>query len=152
MAPGRDVNVSTVRLKPIRRDAELRGAASDVAKGRTYALLHHVAELAGEDERWLFGGSPGYPRRLDFDDVAPGLRHGESVGNPGLVMALLFRAFKPQRTEERGKVFAAHVNGRRRAAVGRLGLSNPTGNFPTDRRDLTVKVSDAGLTCVPTDD
>jgi hypothetical protein len=53
-------------------DVELRRVGAHPREGDSRRLLHHVAELAGQDERLLaFHG-----RGLDEQDVAAGASHG----------------------------------------------------------------------------
>ena len=68
-----DVDVATSRAA-LGVDAELRRARLHERQRRLRALLHHVAELAGEDQL----AAAGHARRLDEQDVAADRRPGEA--------------------------------------------------------------------------
>src|ERR1022692_2692304 len=56
-------------------DAQLLGMAADVGEGDLRRLLHHVAQLPGQDESALAGFHPG---GLDEQYVSACARHGQS--------------------------------------------------------------------------
>ena len=66
------------------RDPELGGPGPDVGEGRLGRLLHHVPELAGQDELAL----PGHGGGLDEQDVAAGGGPGQARGDAHLVLAV----------------------------------------------------------------
>jgi hypothetical protein len=95
------VHVRAVGFKPVRSDAELRRTPADIAERGANTFLHHVAELASEDQGGLLGGSAGDPRRLNLNDVTTRFGDRQTVGNARLVMALSASAIEPDRAKER---------------------------------------------------
>src|ERR1700687_4075833 len=86
-------------------DAEATGTGLYQGQRRLRALLHDVAELAGEDEP----AAPRHTRRLDEQDIAAGRRPGEArcdTRHAGAHGDLVFEAPGPENGGERRDVDA----------------------------------------------
>jgi hypothetical protein len=74
------VNVEIVLRQEIVRDAKLLGTRPDVTQGRAGRLLHHIAELARQNNvlvsAWKQGG-------FDKQHVSAGLRPRDARGDAG---------------------------------------------------------------------
>ena len=75
--PGRDVQVE-LPLEGLGRNAQLLAVRPDVGEGDPRRLLHHVAELAGEDQALV----AVHRGRLDEEDVSAGAGHGQAGRDP----------------------------------------------------------------------
>ncbi len=123
-------------------DPEACRPALDQTERRLGALLHHVAQLPGEDQL----AAARHARRLDEQDVAAARRPGQPGGDPrhagphgDLVLELLG-------TENAVQVL--FINGDRlRAALGEA-----HGDPPEHAADLPLQVAAAGLPRVAADD
>ena len=78
-------------------DAERDGAVLDDAERGLRAFLHHVAELAGEDQP----AAARHARRLDEQDVAADRRPGEPGRHAGHAGAHRHLVLEPRRAENR---------------------------------------------------
>ena len=74
MAPAGDVDVDVGLLEEVLVEAQPLGARADERQRRLRRLLHHVAELAGQDQLAL----AVHLRRLDEQDVAADRRPGQA--------------------------------------------------------------------------
>ena len=117
---GRHVHVQIVVVEEVGRDAELGAVRADVADRRARRLLHHVAELAGEDD---VAAAARQQARLDEQHVAAGLGPRDAGGHAG-----------PRRPERRlawnrgGPRYSATCSASTRVARRRPGLVGRRGS------------------------
>ena len=106
------------------------------------AFLHHLAQLAGEDQPPRAGRARG----LDEEDVAADRRPGESRGDAGHAAAHRDFGLEFARPEDGRKIVRAHVHLRGAA------LRDAHGNMAKDVADLALEIAHAGLARVVVDD
>ena len=123
-------------------DAEARGLALDQRQRRLRALLHHLAELPGQDEAALAGDAG----RLDEQDVAADRRPGEPGRDAGDAGAHRHLALEPARPEDLVQILG------RDADLGRAALGDLHRGAAQRRADLALEVAHAGLARVVADD
>src|SRR5262249_8281199 len=112
---GGDMDVDVAPGENLVVNAERPRARLDEAQRRLGAFLHHLAELAGEDEP---AGS-GRARRLDEENVAAERRPGKPGGDAGNAGAHRDFVLKAPRAQDGGEV--ADIDPRaRRLAFGYL--------------------------------
>src|SRR5687767_2844988 len=80
----------------VRWDSQLAGTCAQVAQGRPRRFLHHVAELARENNVLVSARKQG---RFDEKYVAPGLGPGDAGRHPGPRHAEGDFLLEPRRTE-----------------------------------------------------
>ena len=93
--PRRNVDVHGLLLEDGRVDPELLGPCPDVAQPGARRLLHHVAQLAGQDEVVL----AVHPSRLDLHDVATGVADHQAGGHADLVLCIQLAVVEAGRAE-----------------------------------------------------
>ena len=123
-------------------DAERRGAVLDERQRRLRAFLHHVAELAGEDQ--LAGA--GNARRLDEQDVAADRRPGEAGGDARHAGAHRHFVLELRRAEDRHEIVA------RRCGSDRSALGDAHRGIAQHLADLALEAAHAGLAGIVADD
>ena len=123
-------------------DAELRRARLHQGERRLRAFLHHVAELAGEDEPVAAGNA----RRFDEQNIAAGRRPGEPGRNARHAGAHGDFVLETRRAEDR----------RQRRAVDAQALDaalrDAHRDMAADRADMALEIAHAGLARVVAND
>src|SRR5439155_22592105 len=135
-----DVDVRV--LESVGRDAQFGGAALDQTQRGPRAFLHHVANLAGEENAAL----ARITQRFDMQDVPTGRCPGQAGDDAGTA-----------RDEPRfANVFGRAENPfhffRRDRELGQLTLGNARGDRATDGGDLAFQFAHAGFAGVVVDD
>ncbi len=109
---------------------------------RLGALLHHIAQLPGQDQPSPAGTAAG----LDEQDIPAYRRPGEPGGNAGYRSMLRHVRIEAARPQDSGN--RVHVD---KHLAGRA-LRHPHGDVAEDRPDLPLQVSHPRLPRVPVDD
>ncbi len=123
-------------------DAERSGAVLDDRERRLRALLHHVAELARENEPAVAADA----RCLDEEDVAADRRPGEPGRDARHARAHRHLVLELQRPEHGRKLVLADAD---RAA---LALGDAHGRVAQRLADLALEIAHAGFARVVADD
>jgi hypothetical protein len=114
------------------------GARAHPAHGGAGALLHHVAERAGE----LHAPPARDHAHLDLEQLAAGGRVGEPVGHPDLVLEHRVVVLERRRAQERRQLLGAHDrrprDRSRRAAAPPL-RAGAAGRWPVARLERTPR-------------
>ena len=118
------------------------GAVLDDAERGLRALLHHIAQLSGEDEP----SAAGRGRRLDEQDVAADRRPGEPRRHARDAGAHRDLVLEDRRPENAQKIA---VRDRDRTA---LALRDPHGGLAQHPADLALQTANASLARVALDD
>ena len=125
-------------------DAELRRARLDQRQRGLRALLHHVAELAGQDQPAV----AGHARGLDEQDVAADRRPGEAgrdAGHAGAHRHLGLELARRRGSPRRSAASIAHAASASPSAMR-------TAAWRSSVADLALEVAHAGLARVVVDD
>ena len=143
MAPSGTCRCRSTRSKNDSSMPELPRVGAHPAEGRLGALLHHVAELAGEREALL----AEHLRGLDVEHLAAGGRPGQARRDARDLRALvrLLLAHEVGRAEELLDLLRRQRDG----LVQALGL--PARDLADDARDLALQVAQARLAGVLAD-
>ena len=137
------MDVELAIAEPALGHAELGGAGAGVGERGAAALLHHLAELAGEHQLALAGEDAG----LDVHDVAAGGRVIHPGGHPGLLVAA------PQRRVDLGLAQQRpHRAGRIHPHLARLAPGDAARGLAGDGGDRSLELPDTGLARVVGDD
>ncbi len=131
-----------VRLLEVDGDAEILDVRAHPRQTRARRLLHHVAELAGQDQGPLAGHRGG----LDEEDVAAGRRPGEAGGDARDLRPLGRLRVELLRPEDVGDGSPGSGSDRR-AVLGHLDRDGAD-----DAGDLALEVAHARLARVLLDD
>ena len=123
-------------------DAELSGAALDQGQRRLRALAHHVAELAGQDQRALSGRAGG----LDEEDVAADRRPGEPGRDAGHAGAHRDLVFEAGLAEHRGEILRGDDD-----PVG-AAFGDLDRGIAQCLADFALQIANAGLAGIAADD
>src|SRR5580692_4210905 len=123
-------------------DAERNGAVLDDGERGLGAFLHHVSELAGEDQP----PGAGNPPRFDKQDIAADRRPGETGGHAWHAGPHRHLVLEPRRAENGQKVVTRNPD---RTA---LPFRNPHRSVTQDLADLALKAAHAGFAGVTPDD
>ena len=137
----RNVDVEIVLRQEIARDPEFLGTRPDVAQGRAGRLLHHVAELARENDVLVSAWKQG---RFDEEDVAAGFRPGDA-GRDARPRRAERDLFPEARGSEIGVNLVAIDDRRFRRSRIRRTRGDPSSHFPRKRSKLPLQVANAGL-------
>ena len=136
------MDMDVAGLEQLGVEAEARRSALDQRQRRLGALLHHVAELAGQDQTAL----AGHPGRLDEQYVAADRRPGEPGRDPGDAGAHRDLALEAPRPEDFGEVV-----GRDPDMLG-AAFGNLHRHAAQRRADFALQVAHAGFARVVADD
>ena len=135
-----DVNVGL--LERLRGDAEFSRARLDQRQRGLRAFLHHVAQLAGQDE--LAGA--GHARGFDEQDIAAHRRPREAGGDAGDAAAHRDLGLELARAEDRGEIVGADRH------LLRAAFGDAHRDIAEHVADLALEIAHARLARVVVDD
>ena len=135
------MDVDRLLAERVRIDPELLGPGSHIGEPGPCRLLHHVAELPGEDDLVL----ALHAGRLDLHDVAARVGHHQAGGHPDLVLGLQLAVVEARRAQVILQL--GGLDHDLDLAVVRHAASDLAGQVG----DLTLQVADARLPSVVAD-
>src|SRR5215475_9556145 len=138
----RHVDVYVDAVEAGRVDTERCRAVLDDAQRCLRAFLHHVAELARQNE----SAAAGKACRLDEQNIAAHRRPGESGGDARHARAHRQLALEGRGSQDGNEIVAINAD---RAA---LALRDPHRGVTQRLSNLPLQIADAGLPCVVHDD
>ena len=138
-----EVNMDVLRLIKIGRNAEMRRPRADVAHRRLDGFLHHIAEIARQLQ--LAGAIDHVD--LDLQRLAADRRPRKSRHKADRVAC---RQLVRQETAH--AEIALQICPRHAHALRRVRRHEAHRTFAAERRQLTLEISDAGLSCIARDD
>ncbi len=130
------MDVDVVLLEEALGDPERLAIRPRVRHRRPRRLLHHVAELAGEDQLAL----ALHEGDLDGEQIAPDARHGSAGRDADLVLLLGKAVLVARHAKVVVDVVALDNN-----VLGRIRAGELARDLPAQRADLPLEVPDAGL-------